>query len=70
MAKSAPGDKSAAWLPVVYGQPNMASLLTLGHGDTTQQAPLGEAVRLVEKVAGMRRQNRDSWEGEGGRSPS
>jgi hypothetical protein len=48
----------------------MASLLTLGHGDTTQQAPLGEAVRLVEKVAGMRRQNRDSWEGEGGRSPS
>lgn len=56
MAKSASGDKSAAWLPGVYGQTQHGQALQARTRGPLSRVLLAEAVRQVEKVVGARRQ--------------
>lgn len=56
MAKSASGDKSAAWLPGACGQTQCDQTLHSWTRGLLSRAPWGEAARLAEKVAGVRRQ--------------
>lgn len=65
MAKSASGDKSAAWLPGACGQARRGQQRSaLGHRACSAGLPWGEVAKLAEKGAGRRKQDRVPWGGQ------